>query len=161
MLWVLKRTVHKGCGYSKEPSEWDMLWVLKRTVHEICCRYLKNRLDEICCGYSKSCPMRYVVGTQKNSLDEICCRYSKELSRWDMLWVLKITVSMIRFFWAPTSNEALPGVLGNRGKRVFISGEQGNKGKILRGKGEQKQYWGTGNIRKQIFDFGEQGKKPI
>ena len=25
------------------------------------------------------------------------------------------------------SNEALPGVLGNRRKRVFISGEQGNK----------------------------------
>ena len=30
---------------------------------------------------------------------------------------------------------------------------QGNKGQILRGMGEQRQYWGTGNIRKQIFDF--------
>ena len=49
--------------------------------------------------------------------------------------------------------EALPGVLGNRGKRVFISGEEGSKGQILRGTGEQRQYWGTGNIRKQIFDF--------
>ena len=57
------------------------------------------------------------------------------------------------------SLEALLGVLGNRGTRAFISGEQGNKGQILRGTGEQRQYWGTGNIRKQIFDFlgtGEQ-----
>ena len=38
---------------------------------------------------------------------------------------------------------------------------QGNKGQILRGTGEQKQYWGTVNIRKQIFAFGEQGNKPI
>ena len=45
------------------------------------------------------------------------------------------------------------------GERVFISGEQGNKGQIMRGTGDQRQYWGTGNIRKQIFDFlgtGEQ-----
>ena len=55
--------------------------------------------------------------------------------------------------------EALPGVLGNRGKRVFISGEQGNKGQILRGTGEQRQYWGTGNIRKQIFDFWGTGEQ--
>ena len=48
---------------------------------------------------------------------------------------------------------------------AFISGEQGNKGQILRGTGEQRQYWGTGNLRKQIFDIwgtsqfisGEQG----
>ena len=39
--------------------------------------------------------------------------------------------------------EALQGVLGNRGKGVFISGEQGNKGQILRRTGEQRQYWGT------------------
>ena len=56
-------------------------------------------------------------------------------------------------------NEALPGVLGNRGKRVIISGEQGNKGQILRGTGEQRQYWGTGNIRKQFFDFGGTGEQ--
>ena len=31
---------------------------------------------------------------------------------------------------------------------------QGNKGQILRGPGEQRQYQGTGNIRKQIFQFG-------
>ena len=57
--------------------------------------------------------------------------------------------------------EALPGFFWKRGKRVFISGEQGNKGQILRGTGEQRQYWGTGNIRNQIFDFvgtGEQAK---
>ena len=55
--------------------------------------------------------------------------------------------------------EALPGVLGNKGNRAFISGEQGNKGQILRGTGEQRQYWGTGNIRKQIFDFLEIGEQ--
>ena len=31
---------------------------------------------------------------------------------------------------------------------------QRNKGQMLRGTGEQRQNWGTGNIRKQIFDFG-------
>ena len=49
--------------------------------------------------------------------------------------------------------KALPGVLGNRGNRAFISGGQRNKGQILRGTGEQRHYWGTGNIRKQIFEF--------
>ena len=57
--------------------------------------------------------------------------------------------------------EALPGVLGKRGTRAFISGEQGNKGQILRGTGEQRQYWGIGSIRKQISNFGEQENKPI
>ena len=42
---------------------------------------------------------------------------------------------------------------------VFISGEHGNKGQILRGTGEQRQYWGTGNIRKQIFDFWGTGEQ--
>ena len=32
-------------------------------------------------------------------------------------------------------------------------GEQGKRGIYFRGTGEQRQYWGTGNIRKQIFDF--------
>ena len=75
---------------------------------------------------------------------------------------MKVSTKAVR-----SINEALPGVLGNRGKRVFISGEQWNKGQILRGTGEQRQYWGTGNIRKQIFDFwgtsqfisGEQGNR--
>ena len=52
-------------------------------------------------------------------------------------------------------SESLPGVLGNRGIRPFISGEQ------LKGMGEQRQFWGTGNIENQDFDFGEQGKMPI
>ena len=32
---------------------------------------------------------------------------------------------------------------------AFIS----EKGQILRGGGEQRQYWGTGNIRIQVFEF--------
>ena len=35
--------------------------------------------------------------------------------------------------------------------------KQGNKGQSLTGTEEQRQYWETGYIRKQIFDFGEQG----
>ena len=46
-------------------------------------------------------------------------------------------------------NEALPGVLGNRGIRPFISGEQGNKSLKLMGTWEQRQFWGTGNIENQ------------
>ena len=57
------------------------------------------------------------------------------------------------------TSEALPGVFGNRGTRAFISGEQGNKGQILKGTGEQRQYWGTGNITKQIFDFWGTGEQ--
>ena len=61
--------------------------------------------------------------------------------------------------WTLLENEALPGVLGNRGNRAFISGEQGNKGQILRGTGEQRQYWGTRNIKKHIFDFWGTGEQ--
>ena len=39
-----------------------------------------------------------------------------------------------------------------------MSGEQGNKGHIWRGTGEQRHYWRTGNI-KQIFDFGGTGEQ--
>ena len=55
--------------------------------------------------------------------------------------------------------EALPGVLGNRGNRTFISGEQGNESQNLSGTGEQRQYWGTGNIRKHIFNFWGTGEQ--
>ena len=48
---------------------------------------------------------------------------------------------------------------GEQGSRAFISGEQGNKGQILRGTGEQRRYWGTGNIRKQIFDIWGTGEQ--
>ena len=60
----------------------------------------------------------------------------------------------------PQSTRPSQGFWG-AGEKVFISGEQGNKGKIFRGTGEQRQYWGTGNIRKHIFDFWEQVNKPI
>ena len=41
---------------------------------------------------------------------------------------------------------------GNRGTRAFISGEQWSK---MRGTGERRQFWGTGNKGNQDFDFGE------
>ena len=39
---------------------------------------------------------------------------------------------------------------GLQGKWAFISGEQRPS---FRGTGEQRQYWRTGNIRKQIFNL--------
>ena len=50
-------------------------------------------------------------------------------------------------------NKALPGVLGNRGKRGIYFRRTGEQRPNFEGTGEQRQYWGTGNIRKQIFDF--------
>ena len=42
------------------------------------------------------------------------------------------------------------------GTMTFISGEQGNKCLKMKRTAEQKQFWGTGNIGNQDFDFGEQ-----
>ena len=71
-------------------------------------------------------------------------------------------IMTLRLIWNLISgikSEALPGVWGNRGNRAFISGEQGNKDQLLRWTGEQRQYWGTGNIRKQIFHFWGTGEQ--
>ena len=57
--------------------------------------------------------------------------------------------------------EALQGVLGNRGIRPLISGEQGNKHHKLKGTGDQRQFRGTENIENQDFDLREQGKMLI
>ena len=51
--------------------------------------------------------------------------------------------------------------MGHRGRRPFISGEEGNKSLKLKGTGEQRQFRGTRNIENQDFDFGEQGKMLI
>ena len=40
-----------------------------------------------------------------------------------------------------------------QGKMAFISGKLEKKGQFFRGTGDQRHYWGTGNTRKQIFDF--------
>ena len=61
---------------------------------------------------------------------------------------------------AANNDEALPGVLRNRGIRLFISGEQGNKCLKLKGtgnKGSSREQ----ETENQDFDFGEQGKMPI
>ena len=65
------------------------------------------------------------------------------------------------FIYLKDIHEARPGVLGNRGMGAYFSGEQGNKDPKMRGTGEQRQFWGTGNIENQDFVFGEQGKKAI
>ena len=52
--------------------------------------------------------------------------------------------------------EALPGVLGNKEKWYLFQGNRGTKTKFW---GEQRQYCGTGNIRKQIFAFWGTGEQ--
>ena len=44
---------------------------------------------------------------------------------------------------------------------AFISGEQRNDGLKLRGTGELRQFWRTGNIENEDFDFREQENKMI
>ena len=72
-------------------------------------------------------------------------------------WVLYGQPRNQGFFRQTAKTEALPRVLGNRGIRPFISWEQGNKSLKLKGTGEQRQFWGTGNVENQDFDFGKQG----
>ena len=42
---------------------------------------------------------------------------------------------------------------------IYFRGTGVHKGQILIGKGEQRQYWGTWTIRKQIFDFWGTGEQ--
>ena len=49
--------------------------------------------------------------------------------------------------------ETLPGVSGNRGNGIYF------KGTKVKNLDEQRQYWGTGNIRKYIIDFGGTGEQ--
>ena len=65
-------------------------------------------------------------------------------------WILDFYTQVIHI------EEALPGVLGSSGKGYLFQGNRGTKVKFW---GEQRQYWGTGNIRKQIFDFGGTGEQ--
>ena len=76
-----------------------------------------------------------------------------------------LTIVMLNIFMFYT--EALPGVLGNRGKRVFISGEQrpnfeGNRGtKTILGNREHKKtnFRFLGNRGTSQFISGEQGNR--
>ena len=100
----------------------------------------------------------HVLDAQRNRLDEAIppsIHNMFSIINMKAKFQLLLTVKTI-----PPSYEALPRVLGNRGKGVFISGEQGNKNQILRGTGEQRQYCGTGNIRKTNFRFlGNRGTR--
>ena len=118
----------------------------------------------------------YIVGTHLNCIDLICLykevdkKYTgcnlktKKLLDSALIGVCAVIRLNTVFefeFYSPvnTVNEALPGVLGYRVIRPFILGEQGNKSLKLKGTGEQRQFWETGNIENQ--DFGKQGKLPI
>ena len=50
------------------------------------------------------------------------------------------------------------GELGNKG--IYFRGT-GEQMPILRGTGEQRQYWGTGNMENKFSILGEQVNKPI
>ena len=60
-------------------------------------------------------------------------------------------------FWGTGEQGHLFWGTGEQGH--LFQGEQGNKGPILRGTGEQRQYWGTGNIENQIFDIWGTGEQ--
>ena len=49
---------------------------------------------------------------------------------------------------------AIPGVLGNRGIRSFISGEQGNTSLKLKGTGDQRPFWGTERRKSRFWFWG-------
>ena len=54
-----------------------------------------------------------------------------------------------------------PRGFGEQGnKAIYVRGQE-NRSLKLTGTGEERQFWGTGNIEIQDFDFGEQGKMPI
>ena len=69
----------------------------------------------------------------------------KKAPKYTIIWTGKLSNILVS-----VCLEALPGASGNRGKENLF---QGNKNQTFRGAGEQRQYLGTGNIRKQIFDF--------
>ena len=66
-------------------------------------------------------------------------------------------IILLRAYWM----EALPGVWGNKGIYFRGTGEQRPNFEGNRGTGEQRQYWGTGNIENKFLILGEQGNKPV
>ena len=52
-----------------------------------------------------------------------------------------------------------PRGFGEQEKKGIYFWGSGEQRPNLRGTGEQRQYWGTGNIRKQIFDFWGTGEQ--
>ena len=131
MLWFFLKKVEMGMR-----SVW---WVVWYSSLPLCCNELrvfiwKNRwtLQYMCRHWQASVYQKKKVFVlqafstckntyQKNSfffLDQnICCEYSKEPSQWDgsfehlkhMLWVIKRTISMRRFFWAPKTYAKIMG----------------------------------------------------
>ena len=83
-------------------------------------------------------------------------------------WIYKFSFRPIWLFWSHTiwiidclvyqsgAYEAFTGDLVNKGKWHLFQGNRGRNAKFWR---EQRQYWGTGNIRKQ--NLREQRNKPI
>ena len=79
-----------------------------------------------------------------------------------MLWRIDGNLEKKNSYYLVYFKEVLPGVLGNMGKRAFISGEQGNKSQTLRGtilgnRGHKNfcfDFWGTGDQNKPIHFRG-------
>ena len=57
--------------------------------------------------------------------------------------------------------EALPGVLGNRGKKGIYFRGTGEQSPTFEGNGEQRQYGEEGTQENTFSMFVEQGNKPI
>ena len=63
--------------------------------------------------------------------------------------------------YTTTSMRPSQGFGGTGEQGHLFEGNRGTEGQNLRATGEQRQYWGTGNIENNFSIFGEQGNKPI
>ena len=63
--------------------------------------------------------------------------------------------NMLCIVWRPSQ-----GFWGQGNNGIYFR-EQGNKSQILRGTGEERQYWGTGNIENKFSIFLETGEQAI
>ena len=110
--------------------------------------------------FSQSDCLVQVIDT--NSHTE-CQTVQIQISSSEANWSGSTLFAKKKYIWVQQkmgySLEALLGVLENRRIKPFISGEEGNI--KLKGTGEQRQFWGTGNIENKYFDLGNKGKMLI
>ena len=76
-------------------------------------------------------------------------------------FVSLVCVEVVTSFGMVLVHWCTPRGLVEQGTRAIFSGEQGNKGLIMKETGEQRQFCGTGNVGNRDFYFREQGKMAI
>ena len=112
------------------------------------------------CRYENTILIFILVSMVTHCLEEEC--WGQQIKTYGILdpWRINLPYLCIQITIS-FKVEALPGSLGNRGARAFISMEQGNKGPNMKGTGEQMLFGGTGYIENLNFDFEEQGNKAV